>query len=137
MPISSYLLLTRRQWAIPNRDARSQSKKLMMEALALAVIRVISTPLPAVMTLRLLLLEEEMRGVPDLEEPRMNGVLRPQLRRSEEEDKTAGRYRLPLHPFRECTLLVLRVDLNGTKAKPVLRHLVRSISRIATIPILS
>ena len=98
MPISSYLLLIRRQWATPNRDARSQSKKLMMEALALAVTWVISTLLPAVMTLRLLLLEEEMRGVPDLEEPRMNGVLRPQLRLSEVEDKTAGRYRLPLHP---------------------------------------
>lgn len=88
-----------------------------MEALALAVTRVISAPLPAVMTLRLLLLllEEEMRGVPDLEEPRMNGVLRPRLRLSEEEDKTAGRYRLPFHPFGEGTLLVLRVNLNGTK----------------------
>ena len=78
----------------------------------LAETQAVSTPLLAVMTLWLLLLSEEMRGLLDLE-PSMIGALRLQPRQSEEEDKTAGRCCLVLHAWVDGTLLELSLRVNA------------------------
>ena len=87
MPASRSTSLTRAQWVIPRCDAKSQSKKSMMEALVLGAIQAASKHLLVVRILRLLRLEE-MHG---LLVPLMSGVPRLQRWRLVEEVKTAGR----------------------------------------------
>ena len=67
----------------------------------LAVLRVDMTLLLVVMTLPLLLLEEETHGL--LEEPLIIGV--PHLQLSQSEGETAGRCRHVLHSRADCRLL--------------------------------
>ena len=82
----------RRQWVIPNRDAKNRSKKSMTEDLALEVIQVVSVPPLVVRVFPLLPLEEETNGALGLEEPLASGAPHPQLRRWEEEVKRVGSF---------------------------------------------
>lgn len=81
LPASSCTLLTKRQWVMARRVAKSQSKKLMMEVLVLAARQAVrqaaSMHLLVERIMQPRLLEEEMRG---LLVPLMTGVPRLQQR---------------------------------------------------------